>query len=124
MTRARKPAAAAASVRVPPYTVVVKFPNSTREYSYLCNIPLLRQGDHVIANGCKVEVIRTAPYDSRATKWVSECLSPEAEATLARKKAIAVRLNQIAALEDAMARWKKLRSPEAKSLLTELEGLL
>lgn len=118
MTR-RKSAPAA----IEPFVVVVSFPsNSWKEYHYLCNDPLVRQGSTVIANGTKVKVIRTAPVTpgSLATKYVQ---SDHASDARERRIAITKRLLEIESREQLAARFLKLKSPEAKKLLAELKGL-
>lgn len=106
--------------KIKPFVVYVTFPNSTKEYSYLCDLPGIRQGSIVIANGCEVVVRRTAEFDDNATKWVQ---SRSTFDTIRRTNQIRERLRILAAAEEEIARFKKLKSPEAKRLLKELESL-
>lgn len=102
------------------FVVYVTFPNSTKEYCYLCNLPDIRQGSIVVANGCEVIVRRTAASDPHATKWVQ---SRSMFDTLKRKHDIIRQLQQLEEREAQMERFKKLKSPEARRLLKELESL-
>lgn len=101
----------------PPFVVYVNFPNSTKEYVYLCNFPIV-QGEEVLANKCKVTVIRTAASDPRATRYVQKVPNPRIEEILSRLREIHRELEREAALR-ALAR----KSPEAKKLLSELTRL-
>lgn len=53
------------------FVVYVAYPNSLKEYCYLCDIPGIVQGDTVMANNTQVKIIRTADFDPRATKHVT-----------------------------------------------------
>lgn len=105
---------------VKPFVVYVTFPNSMKEYSYLCDIPGVRQGSTVIANHTEVTVRRTSENDNMATKWVS---SRDAFDILKARTNIMAKLEELAKTEEKLARFAKLKSPEAKKLLRELKSL-
>lgn len=121
-TYVRKPKAPTV---VDPFVVYVTFPSSMKEYSYLCNIPNLRQGDKVIANNCTVTVVRTAASDLAATRWVRPVPSQEETERHNRTIEIVTRLNKMFAEFDAMNRFALMAktNPEAKKLLAELKLL-
>ena len=102
-----------------PFVVVVTFPSSSKEYHYLCNDPTVQQGSTVIANGTRVQVLRTAAYDPsapRATKYV------QSDRT-GRIRDVWAKLEQLERVELAMKRFAALTSPEAKRLVRELKEL-
>lgn len=115
-TRRKTPEA----TKIKPFVVYVTFPNSTKEYSYWCDLPDIRQNSVVIANGTEVTVRRTAEHDDRATKWVQ---SRSIFDILRRKQTIMEQLRKIAAAEEEVTRFRRLKSPEARKLLKELESL-
>lgn len=108
------------------FVVYVKFPSSFKEYAYLCNTPGIRQGSEVIANGCRVTVLRTAASDSLASRYVQPVPDLAAEQRVQRMKEISARLDQLARRHADLARWTALAksSPEAKRLVTELKKLM
>lgn len=110
----------ARTTKIKDFVVVVRFPSSMKEYSYLCNIPGIVQGSKVVANGTVVEVIRTADHDERAVRYVQDAsVLQRAE----QRKAIMLELSKIAAYEEALARYAKLTTPRAKELLKQLKAL-
>jgi hypothetical protein len=115
-TRRAKPA----TQPTKPFVVYVTFPSGPKEYCYLCNLPDIRQGSVVVANGTEVIVRRTAESDPLATKWVQS----RSHFDIARRKhAIVQELIKLEEREEQMARFRRLKSPEAKRLLKELESL-
>jgi hypothetical protein len=108
------------------YVVYVRFHPQGREYSYLCNIPNLRQGDHCIANNALVEIVRTADSDPLATRWVFPAPDHDEKQRAARRREIARALRQIVDQQRELDLYTAAakRSPEARKLLAELKGLL
>jgi len=108
-----------------PFVVYVTFPNSSKEYCYLCNIPGIKQGDQVLANNTRVTVQRTANEDSRAARYVQPLPNQEQIAVKERKQAIFFRLNEIDKEVAHIERFTKLarKNAEAKKLLAELKKL-
>lgn len=103
-----------------PYVVLVNYPGSTKEYAYWCDIQGVDRGSILRINNaaCYVQQIRS--HDPRATKWVPGSF---AVAKTDRRDKIARRLHEIEKEENLLARWKKLKSPEAKKLVAELRRL-
>ena len=106
--------------KIKPFVVYVTFPSSQKEYAYLCNLPDIRQGSIVVANGTEVVVRRTAESDPLAIRWVT---SRSAFDIAKRKQDLIRLLCQIEEREEQMARFRRLKSPEARRLLKELESL-
>lgn len=109
-----------------PFVVYVTFPNSIREYCYLCNIPGIRQGDTVMANGAKVLVQRTASHDRVATRFVYPV--PDADQINRKKRIeeIVTRLRYLHQRNNELEMWAKLanKNTEAKGLYAELKKLI
>lgn len=109
------------------YVVYVTYPNNSKEYAYLCNIPNIEQGDVVCGdNGTRCQVVRTADCDPQATRYVSAAPSIEDVRRRARIIEIATRLRIIQRQQNELDLWQKLSSKnsEAKKLYLELKGLL
>lgn len=70
------------------FVVYVTYPNSLKEYCYLCDIPGIVQGNTVMANNTQVKVIRTADSDPRATKYITAVWPSEDRNTRLRKSLI------------------------------------
>src|SRR5688500_17332287 len=107
------------------FVVYVRYPNSIKEYAYLCNFPAV-QGDIVCGNhGAKCEVIRTAAFDPRATRYVTEAPDEAAIAREARKRELVQLLRGHAKCQRELLEWTALakNNPAMKKLLTELKGL-
>ena len=102
------------------FVVVVRFPSSYKEYSYLCNIPGIVQGSKVVANGTIVEVIRTCAHDDKAVRYVQDASFLQ---LAEQRKAIMMELHRIAAYEEALARFSKLTTPRAKELVRQLKAI-
>lgn len=112
-------------IRNKDYVVYVTFPNSNKEYCYLCNIPGLHQGDQAIANGATVTVQRTADSDPRATRYVSPLPDQKERVRKARRLEIAERLRVLERQQHQLDLWTALarKNPEARKLLTELKRM-
>lgn len=107
------------------FVVYVTYPNSSKEYAYLCSLPRIKQGDFVSGNnGQKCTVVRTAAEDPRAIRYVGEW-SEGALDRAVRRRDIANRLDELLKKSERAAAWTKLSrsNPEAKKLLTELKKL-
>jgi hypothetical protein len=106
--------------------VYVTFPGGTKEYSYLCNIPNLHQGDTVTANGAIATIVRTADSDPIATRFCFPTPDHTEKRRAERRKEIAVALRRIVNQQRELDLFTSAakRSPEAKKLLLELKGLL
>lgn len=113
------------TIRNKDYVVYVPFPNSNKEYSYLCNIPGLNQGDQAIANGATVTIQRTADNDPRATRYVSPLPNQKELARKARRIEIADRLRTLERQQRQLDLWIALakKNPEARKLLAELKRM-
>lgn len=108
--------------RTLPFVVFVRYPNNPKEYAYLCSDPNVVQGSRVRANHCDVTVVRTASYCKAATKHI-DYVSDDAIDRRASIETIMKRLEVIEGLETSIARYSKLKSPEAKKLVAELKEL-
>lgn len=106
--------------KVNDFVVYVYFPSGHKEYVYKCDLPNITVGSRVVANGTEVMVHRIAAFDSLATRYVS---SPRQAHIAERKRQLVTRLEALERAELALARWSKLKSPEAKKLVAELKEL-
>lgn len=108
------------------FVVYCTYPNSCKEYAYLCDAPDVRQGDLMVGNGGTHMVVRrTAEYDPMACRWTSPASDNRERRRNERAAEIRTRMNQISkeiAQDDFFGGLAK-RSPEAKKLLAELKRL-
>lgn len=110
---------------VEPYVVYVNFPSSLKEYAYLCNIPGIRQGDLMIANGTQVRVVRTASHDPIACRFIQPLPDYAEKAKAERRQEIVKRLRALQTEVAQLELWQKLArtNTEAKRLLAEYKRL-
>lgn len=104
-----------------PFVVYVNYPGSTKEYAYWCDDHTVTQGSIVLGHndvGCLV--VRTAASDPHATRMVRvDTVQHKRE----RREEIMKRLAVIESFEARIARYMKLKTPEAKKLVAELRKL-
>lgn len=114
------------SSKPPLFVVYVTFPNSNKEYCYLCNLSDIVQGSTVVANGTQVKVVRTAAYDPRAVRYVNPLPNQDEILHKARKAEIISRLRTLQSEQQQLDLWQKLatKNAEAKKLYLELKNLL
>lgn len=98
------------------------FPSSEKEYVYLCPFEWAKVGDHAnVTNGGRVKILRlSSNIPKLATKTLTGIWTAPPEN---RKAEIISRLNEIERLELLAERFKRLKSPEAKKLITEYKRL-
>lgn len=104
------------------FVVYVTYPNNSKEYPYLCNLPGIKQGDTLIGNNdTKVTVVRTAEFDGNARIFIKPLPNPTKVAAKARCEAITAELKQIEFELRKAAYYAELarKSPKAKLLVTE-----
>lgn len=105
---------------IKPYVVYVTYPNGTKEYAYGCDLPDVHRGKFLLINGAKCVVRSVEHRDPGDLKWIPGSI---AVAKYERATVITKRLTELEAEESRLARWSKLRSPEAKKLVKELKEL-
>lgn len=105
---------------VKPYVVHVTFPNGGKEYSYGCDLPNVHRGSILLINNASCLVQSVEHRDPGNLKWVPGSLAVK---RYDRYVEIAKRLRAIEEEEGLLARWSKLKSPEAKKLVAELRKL-
>lgn len=105
---------------VTPYVVYVTYPGGGKEYAYGCDLPGVHAGSWVKINGAACVVKSVEHRDPGDLKWI-----PGSFAVVKYQRAtqITKRLTELEAEESRLARWSKLRSPEAKKLVAELKEL-
>src|SRR5687768_4582729 len=98
------------------------FPSSDKEYIYLCDKPTAKVGDRVTVSTGQAKIIRFSRPDANAAnrKWVLALVEVTPSE---RKRDIVERLTQIEQLEALAARFKALKSSEAKKLVAEYKRL-
>lgn len=100
------------------------FPNSEKEYSYLCPFEEAKVGDRATVQSGTVTIKRLSRHfdDSRATKSLICIERPDPSV---RKKQIEDRLLQIERLHALAVRFKAIaaKDPEAKRLVAEYKKL-
>lgn len=103
-----------------PYVVLVTYPGSSKEYAYWCDLQGVDRGTILQINNAACYVRQIRDYDSRATKWVPSSFAVQSSG---RREEIMKRLAVIESFEARIARYMKLKSPEAKKLVAELRKL-
>jgi hypothetical protein len=105
---------------ITPYVVYVTYPGGSKEYAYGCDLPNVGVNSYLKINNAGVIVRRVEHRDPGDLNWIP---SSFAVAKYNRALDIKKRLTELEAEESLLARWSKLRSPEAKKLVAELKEL-
>lgn len=116
----RKPNDLSGLKHTKPYVVFVAYPSSCKEYAYWCDIANVHVGNYLLINNAQARVQRIAASSPHATKWIPGSIGEQVHERL---KEIRSQLDEIEKQELLLARWSKLKSPEAKKLVAEYKRL-